>query len=48
MAEPLGSSVYTTTASPSLLDELLATFEDVFAEPTGLPPPRSRDHRINL
>ena len=48
VAEPLRSSVCTTTASPSLLDELLATFEDVFAEPTGLPPPRSRDHRINL
>lgn len=35
-------------ASAPLLDELLATFEDVFAEPTGLPPPRVRDHSITL
>ena len=34
--------------STSLLDELLATFSDVFAEPTGLPPPRTRDHSIVL
>jgi len=35
-------------ASTSLLDELLATFEDVFAEPVGLNPPRARDHSIIL
>ena len=34
--------------SASLLDELLATFSDIFAEPTGLPPPRARDHSIVL
>jgi hypothetical protein len=27
---------------------LLAEFEDVFTAPTGLPPPRSRDHHIHL
>ena len=47
-AEPGSSSVCTTTASPSLLDELPASFGGVFAEPQGLPPPRSRDHGITL
>jgi hypothetical protein len=37
-----------TTASDSLLEELLAGFEDVFAELTGLPPPRGRNHGITL
>ena len=37
-----------TTASASLLDELLHSFAAVFAEPQGLPPPRSRDHGITL
>ena len=39
---------YTTTASDSLLEELLAQFDTVFAEPTGLPPPRGREHAITL
>jgi len=47
-AEPWSSSVCTTTASPSLLDELLASLSAVFAEPQGLPPPHSRDHGITL
>ena len=40
--------LHSATASTSLLDKLLATFEDVFAEPVGLPPPRARDHSIIL
>jgi hypothetical protein len=37
-----------TTASEPLLDGLLATFEDIFVEPTGLPPKCAHDHRIIL
>lgn len=40
--------LHTTLASASLLDELLAPFGDVFAEPQGLPPPRASDHCITL
>jgi hypothetical protein len=40
--------VHTVTATPTLLDELLASFADTFAEPHGLPPHRSRDHSITL
>ncbi|XP_021321685.1 uncharacterized protein LOC110437539 [Sorghum bicolor] len=35
-------------ASGALQDELLVAYEDVFGEPTGLPPPRGRDHAIIL
>ena len=35
-------------ASGTLLDELLVAYDDVFGEPTGLPPPRGRDHAIVL
>jgi hypothetical protein len=31
-----------------LMPALLEEFGAIFAEPTGMPPPRSRDHRINL
>ncbi|XP_066320154.1 uncharacterized protein [Miscanthus floridulus] len=40
--------VQSATATPSLLDELLSAFSDVFAEPVGLPPPRGREHAIIL
>jgi hypothetical protein len=32
----------------SVLDQLLQSFDDVFQEPTGLPPSRPCDHRIHL
>ena len=35
-------------AEPVLLDRLLDTYADVFAEPTGLLPTRPCDHRIQL
>jgi hypothetical protein len=35
-------------AKEPLLDALLGTLEDVFTEPRGLPPQRTRDHRIVL
>jgi hypothetical protein len=44
----IAAAICSTTASVSLLDELLHSFDPVFAEPQGLPPPRSRDHRITL
>jgi hypothetical protein len=40
--------LHTTTTRASLLNKLLATFGDVFADPTGLPPPHARDHNIIL
>jgi hypothetical protein len=42
------TTVSTTTATNTLLTELLGDFDDVFGEPRGLPPPRSRDHSITL
>lgn len=32
----------------AMLDRLLQSFDDVFAEPTGLPPAHECDHRIHL
>ena len=48
LAGPNHPSARATTASPSLLDELLDGFADLFTEPQGLPPPRGRDHHIVL
>ena len=36
------------TAPAALLEELLTAFGGLFAEPSGLPPPRARDHSIVL
>jgi hypothetical protein len=36
------------SAGRDLLDLLLAEFMDVFKTPSGLPPPRARDHHIHL
>jgi hypothetical protein len=40
--------VHTVTATPTLLDELLASFANTFAEPHSLPPHCSRDHGTSL
>jgi hypothetical protein len=46
-AGPL-SWVTTVSATEGLLDDLLQAFDSVFAEPSGLPPQRARDHTIIL
>ena len=45
---PTTTSAHVTQTTTSLLDELLESFSDLFAEPSGLPPPRSSDHHIVL
>ena len=47
MVGPTAPGLCATTTSATLLDELLDSFFDIFAEPHGLPP-RSRDHSIIL
>lgn len=34
--------------SKHLMEKLLSGFDDAFAEPRGLLPPRARNHRIHL
>jgi hypothetical protein len=46
VATPSPAGVHSVVSTASLLDGLLGSFPDVFVEPTGLPPLRSRDHRI--
>jgi hypothetical protein len=48
LASPHAPAVSMTTASSSLLEELLVDFDDVFGEPHGLPTSRSHDHNITL
>jgi len=48
LAVPSTPALAASTTSEPLLDELLGSFADVFAEPTGLPPQRAHDHRITL
>jgi hypothetical protein len=48
VAHPDAPTAHTVTSDDSLLDGLLSSFADIFAEPQGLPPPRSRDHHIVL
>jgi hypothetical protein len=48
VAPPSPAGVDSVVSTASLLDGLLGSFPDVFAEPTGLPPSRGRDHRIIL
>lgn len=37
-----------TSVVPVVIQEVLQQFKEVFAEPTGLPPSKSCDHRIPL
>ncbi|WVZ81753.1 LOW QUALITY PROTEIN: hypothetical protein U9M48_029095 [Paspalum notatum var. saurae] len=48
VAPPSQPGVHVAMSTDSLLDGMLGSFADVFAEPTGLPPARGRDHRIIL
>lgn len=45
---PDAPTAHAVTSDGSLLDGLLDSFTDLFSEPQGLPPPRSRDHHIVL
>ncbi|CAL4917571.1 unnamed protein product [Urochloa decumbens] len=41
-------SLTALTATRDLMESLLHAYDDLFAEPTGLPPARRHDHRIHL
>lgn len=43
---PTNEGNFTCTIQPSVIDDLLRPFSAIFDPPTGLPPPRSSDHRI--
>lgn len=45
---PSSASPVVHAAAHDLLDDLLVDFTDIFATPSGLPPPRHHDHRIIL
>jgi hypothetical protein len=45
---PFGARDHSVATTGSLLDDLLSMFDDVFTEPTGLPPSHARDHAIIL
>lgn len=45
---PTGGVLSLQLSESEVLEGLLTSFEDVFADPTGLPPSRSCDHRIHL
>ena len=48
VAPPTAPGLHAATTDDSLLEGLLGSFDDVFAEPKGLPPARARDHHIVL
>jgi len=48
VAPPSAPSLHTAMTDDSLLDGLLSSFDNVFAEPRGLPPVHARDHHIIL
>jgi hypothetical protein len=41
-------SLHTIQIQDNLLDTLLSTYTDIFAEPRGLTPQRRHDHHIHL
>jgi hypothetical protein len=48
VAPPTPLHIHSASVTEPLLDELLASFTDVFAKPKGLPPSRGWTHRIIL
>ncbi|KAH0725500.1 hypothetical protein KY284_001365 [Solanum tuberosum] len=44
----LVTDLESSCTTPSELEVMLKTYEDVFQKPLGLPPPRSQDHKIHL